>query len=396
MIYLAILFLLIILAIRYDVQGKTKYRDEWYMSILLLLILVAGLRWRFACDTVRYMHAFYYETPQIWDLTAEGFLKSGKPPLWILLNSIVKTLGGKFFVVQLIQAAIVDILFFKFFRKHSPYPFACVVLFFFWRYQYFNMQIMKAAVALSIIMYANDYMLEKKYKKWFLLIIIATGFHQSSVLMLITPFMLFLRLNRLGFFLLGFTYFVGMLLQSMLGDFLEMLEFAEGLSNRLEGHVENGTMAQTQNNINYYLFSIFPLLFYVVLSFMYVKLKCNEAKLLQFEPFIMMGFLMQMIQLNIHIFYRFTYIYHVYYIIFLVQFYMEYSRRSLRLSRCLAYTRSFIILIPFVACLLNANQQFTTINYNPYYTVIDRSTDRDRERYYKTVDDFPTFHKNEY
>ena len=253
-----------------------------------------------------------------------------------------------------------------------------------------------AAVALSIIMFANDYLLEKKYKKWFLLIIIATGFHQSSVLMLITPFMLFLRLNRLGVVLLGFTYFVGILLQSMLGDFLEMLEFAEGLSNRLEGHVENGSMAQTKNNINYYLFVIFPLILYVVLAHRYIKLKYRHAKILQFEPFIMMGFVMQMIQFNIHMFYRFTYIYHVYYIIFLVQFYMEYSRRSLRLSRGLAYTRSFIIMIPFVGFLLIAHKQFTELNYNPYCTVIDRSIGIERERYYKTVDDLPKFNKNEY
>lgn len=396
MIYLAILFLLIILAIRYDVQGKTKYRDEWYTSILLLLILLAGLRWRFAVDTIRYMHAFYYETPQIWDLTVEGFLRSGKPPLWILLNSVVKTLGGKFFVVQLIQATIVDTLFFKYFKKHSPYPFACVVLFFFWRYQYFNMLIMKAAAALSIIMFANDYLLEKKYKKWFLLIIIATGFHQSSILMLITPFMLFLRLNRLGVVLLGFTYFVGMLLQSKLGDFFEMLEFAEGLSNRLEGHIESGDMAQTQNNINYYIFGIFPLLFYVVLSFMYVKLKCKNAKLLQFEPFLMMGFVMQLVQLNIHIFYRFTYIYHVYYIIFLVHLFMEYSRSSFRLSKALAYTRTFAVMLPFVVSLYNSNKLFTELNYNPYCTVIDRGIGVERERYYKTVDDLPKFNKNEY
>ena len=170
--------------------------------MLVIFILLSGLRWRFAADTVRYMHNFYHNTPNIWDLTVETFLSSGTPPLWILLNSLVKSVGGRFFVVQIIQATIVDTLFFKFFKKHSSYPFACLVLFFFWRYQYFNMMIMKAAVALSIIMFANDYLLKKKYLKWFLLILIATGFHQSSILLLITPFVLRLRFNMFGLILL--------------------------------------------------------------------------------------------------------------------------------------------------------------------------------------------------
>ena len=131
MIYFVILCILVILAIRYDIQGKTKYRDQWYYAVLIILILVAGLRWRFATDTVRYMYMFYYNTPYVWNLTGERFLNASTPPLWLLLNSIVKSLGGRFFVVQLIQASIVDILFFKYFKKHSPYPFACVVLFFF-------------------------------------------------------------------------------------------------------------------------------------------------------------------------------------------------------------------------------------------------------------------------
>lgn len=96
MIYAVILFLLIILSVHYDIQGKTRYRDEWYNIILVIFILVAGLRWRFGVDTVRYMHNFYHATPYLQDFTVDRFIRSGQPPLWMVLNSVVKTLGGNF------------------------------------------------------------------------------------------------------------------------------------------------------------------------------------------------------------------------------------------------------------------------------------------------------------
>lgn len=396
MIYFVILCILVILAIRYDIQGKTKYRDQWYYAVLIILILVAGLRWRFATDTVRYMHAFYYATPYVWNLTGERFLNASTPPLWLLLNSIVKSLGGRFFVVQLIQASIVDILFFKYFKKHSPYPFVCVVLFFFWRYQYFNMMILKAATALSILMFSNDYLLEKKYMKWFILVIIAIGFHQSSALLLLAPLMLFLRFNKIGVAVLFGTYFVGMILQSMLGDFFEMLNFLDGVSNKLDNYMANEDFMGQTKNLNYFIVRIFPVIIYPVLSLIYVKCKCKDSHILRLEPFVMMGLVMQMMQFNIHIFYRFTYIFYVYYIIFITHFFIEFSRRSFRLEKALAYTRTFIVVFPFLACIYYAFLPFTTKYYNPYNSVIERSTDKDREKWYESLEDIPPLDKRKY
>lgn len=396
MIYLVVFFLLIILAVRYDIQGKTRYRDEWYLGLLVIFILLSGLRWRFAADTVRYMHNFYHNTPNIWDLTVETFLSSGTPPLWILLNSLVKSVGGRFFVVQIIQATIVDTLFFKFFKKHSSYPFACLVLFFFWRYQYFNMMIMKAAVALSIIMFANDYLLKKKYLKWFLLILIATGFHQSSILLLITPFVLRLRFNMFGVFVLLCTYFVGMILQSMLGDFFEMLEFAEGVSNKLDSYMEGDEFFTQTRNINYFIMVVFPVTIYPMLSLLYVKSKCKDTPILHLEPFVMLGLVFQVMQFNIHIFYRFTYICYVYYMIFMVHSFMDISQRSFNMEKSLSYIRAFVVFLPFIASIYITYKPFTSIDYNPYSSVIERSTDKEREDYYFSLEGFPRFAADEY
>ena len=163
MIYFVVLALLLILTVRYDINGKTEYRDQWYNGVLVILILIAGLRFRLGEDTINYIWMFYHDTPELPDFDIDVLLSSDQPPLWLLLNSLVKTLGGKFFVVQLIQATILNTLMLKYFKKHSTYPFACVLLYFYWRYQLFNMVVMKAALALSVVLFANDFFLEKKY-----------------------------------------------------------------------------------------------------------------------------------------------------------------------------------------------------------------------------------------
>ena len=61
MIYFVVLLLLLILTVRYDINGKTEYRDQWYNAVLVILILIAGLRFRLGVDTVNYIYMFYHD-----------------------------------------------------------------------------------------------------------------------------------------------------------------------------------------------------------------------------------------------------------------------------------------------------------------------------------------------
>lgn len=381
MLYFIILFFLLLLSVRYDINGKTKYRDQWYNIVLAILILVAGLRFRLGEDTINYIYYFYYETPNVWDIDTDTFLMSDQPPLWILLNSIVKTLGGRFFIVQLIQAAIVNTLILRYFKKHSIYPFACTALFFFWRYQWFTMVVMKAAIALAIILYANDYFLEKKYKKGLLLLLIATGFHQSSIALAIVPFLTFVRFNMLGVIMLVGAFFVGAFLQSQLGDVFAMMEFAEGVSQKLDAYMDSGYMTQ-DHNINYFILQIFPLIIYPILSIIYLKRNCRESQVLRLEPFVMIALMFQMMQISINVMYRYIYALSPYYIIFIIQYFIDFSKKSLMLNKTLAFVRTFLIILPLLASFAYLWRPFTHPGFNSYSSVVERSFDKNREKYY--------------
>lgn len=380
MIYFAVLFLLVILAIRYDINEKTKYRDPWYLAVLVILILIAGLRFRVGEDTPVYIHQFYHTAPDLWNISIDTFLTNGDPPLWLMLVSIIKTIGGKFFWVQIIQASIVNILILRYFKKHSSYPFACVAVYFLWRYLWYNTVVMKSAIALSILLFANDYFLEKKHKKGILLVLLATGFHQSSIVMLMTPFFLFLRLNMFGLTLLLFSYFAGAFLQSQLGGVFEMMEFAEGMSNKLDNYMDSSAMSQA-HNLNYMIVRILPILVYPIIFLIYIKKNSKESNLLKLEPFLMMGLLFQIMQLNINIFYRFVSIYSAYFILFTAEFFVLLSKNSIMLKRSLAYAKSLIIIFPLLFSFAYS-YPFTRYDFYPYSSIVDRSVYKAREDVY--------------
>ena len=145
LIYIVVTVLLLYLSYYYDISGKRVGRDGWYNAVLVFLILIAGLRWRVGTDTIAYLARFYHIYP-----TLENFAISeyglGQDPFYALINVIVKTLGGRFYMVQIIQATIVNVLVFKYIKRHSKYIFTCVLFYFFINYLNYNMETMRGSI----------------------------------------------------------------------------------------------------------------------------------------------------------------------------------------------------------------------------------------------------------
>ena len=183
------------------IVNNKKNRTLSYNFVLVILIFISGLRWRIGTDTIGTLTQFYYYTPKL-----ENFFKwesfGVHAVLWKFFMSFFFTFGGRFYLVQLFQAIIVNALIFKYFKKHSKYIFTCVFLYFIWMYTTYNKEEMKASLSVVFMLYANDYILDKKYKKSLMLSVLACLFHFSTILLIFTPLFLFLRINKISIFLL--------------------------------------------------------------------------------------------------------------------------------------------------------------------------------------------------
>ncbi len=375
MIYLFVAILIVIFIIRYDINSKSKNKDLCYVIILILFIFVAGFRWRLGSDTPTYLAIYYHNTPKLNEFFNDVSITS---PLWGFINSIVFTLGGRFFIVQLIQASFVNSLYFLYIRKHSKYIFSCVLIYYVWMYTNQNMEIMKAAMSIVVCLFGNDYIIEKKWAKGFLLYFVGCLFHITAIFMFINPFILFLRHNKpvflFAFFAMAFV--LSFLLHARLGDYAILMEMDGEIGNKIDTYANSEEYGAVDHNYNYFIYNIFPFFVYSFVSvFILLKMKSENIK---FEPFLYLGLMYMVLMWNVHIFYRFVQFYRIYYVLFFVETLYILANKSYFLSRGLSLVRAVLLFIPifYYMSLYNITRKEM---YYPYSSVIGKSINKERE-----------------
>lgn len=382
--YLVVFLLLVLLSFRYDINEKTKYGEFGYYLALTGIVLLAGLRYRLGVDTTAYMYGFYHLVPVLPDFFKDEDYMS--EPGFYLLCSLVKTLGGKFYIVQLLHAAFVCGLLFRFFKNHSKYVFTCILLFYIWDFTSCLMETMRASMAVVICLYGNEFFIKKKLLKGFSLYAIAFLFHNSSVLLLITPLLLFLRLkfNMMGLLVIFFAVIIGKVIQDQLEDLFLLFNLDTNFSDKAIGYVNDDHYASNvKHNIFYYIVNIGSYLFYLFISFFIIKRNRN-GDLLNLQPFIIIGLMFISLKDNSSIFYRYVEFFIPYFILYFVELFIGGVKSFPNLGRGVCVLRTFILFIPLFYIIMG---RYNTgiVRYYPYSSVIERSISVERETDYKKL-----------
>lgn len=387
MIYIVVIILLLCLSLRYDINGRTKYRDHWYFVIMVSFILIAGLRWRLGVDTPNSLFRFYNTIPTLPNLTLEH-LSIGNKPFWYLLNSFILTIGGRFYLVQLIQSAFVNILLFRYIKKHSQFIFTCVLIYFLTVYYGMNMDAMKAANSIVICFYANDYWLEKKWGKAYLLWFIAVLFHVQALLLVVTPLLLFARFDLKGLIFILVAFMVGFTMQIFIGDYLELVEAFgdDAIIDKANGYAEADQFIDQEKSFLRIFTGVLVPIIYAIICVLYVKNKCSESSLNRFEPFLLIFLACSVIQLNVQIFYRFKNYYWIYVILYLSQTTVCMIKKPKNISFRLAYTKAMLFFAVFVLSFLLFFYPKYYSWFYPYSSVIEKKIDPNREQSYSRYD----------
>ena len=88
----------------------------------------------------------------------------------------------------MIQAVIVNSVFFHFFRKYCPqYYFSAILLYFVGYYCYFNMEILREILCICILMLITSWLLDKKWLLYYAGCAVAIYIHYSAAIMLVFP-----------------------------------------------------------------------------------------------------------------------------------------------------------------------------------------------------------------
>lgn len=401
MIYFVIIFLLLLLSVHYDINEKTKNKDIWYNTMLVVFILVAGLRWRIGLDTTNYLGAFYHEYPTLKHFSFEEY-GIAQSPLYILINSLVKSLGGRFYVVQIIQAAFVNTLIFKYIKKHSPYIFTCLFFYAISCYTTYNMETMRASMGVVVCFFANDYVLEKKWWKAYALFIIAFLFHAEVIVMFILPLFFFLRFNIIGILFLITSFFVGKILASWLQDYLFLFEEAGTIQDKISSVTESDEWGVGSEGGLIYIVLLMVIPFVLVIfSLLYVKKHKPNSDLLKMEPFILIGFAFLLIQYNFLIAYRYVDIFKFYFIFYYSELWVNITTRTKYLERSFSIARTFVMFFPLLFSILYPkyiSKKSDGYRYIPYNTIFERKINEKQQLKFNEGETVEYYHinRNEY
>lgn len=194
MLYLSIGIYFLVLAYYYDFASRKYQGQNFHINIcLLILILLAGLRYRMAPDSVAYMSNFNLDMVPLSELQMSTF-DSKYQPLWLLLNSFCKSFGN-YLLFQMLCAAILNYSVVSFFRNSTDKVFTCLVFYYFLCYFYFSMEILRESLAVAMFLFAVIKFDRRKYFQCTLFYLAAFLFHTFAAVLIVTPIVMSNRIS---------------------------------------------------------------------------------------------------------------------------------------------------------------------------------------------------------
>ncbi|WP_338587934.1 EpsG family protein [Clostridium baratii] len=163
---------------------NTKKINFFDYVLLLFLILVCGLRENVGTDYNLYK--FYYS-----NINQNSRFELGFKDMIIFSNN----LGLSYNTFLLIVSAITMCLFYFLIKKYSRKPASSIFYFVVLGYYAYSFNIIRQMLAISISLFGIKYIKEKKFIRYLVVILIASIFHSTALIMIPVYFLLKLKNN---------------------------------------------------------------------------------------------------------------------------------------------------------------------------------------------------------
>lgn len=389
MIYLFLLILLLYFSYRYDYRCKIDYFNASYYLILFLFIALAGFRYRIGVDTIRYESYAEY-IPIISNITYYDYILIGYEPLFLLLSSFARTISNHFWVMQLLQATLVNVVFFRFVKNNSKNPFFAILVYYIFLYLNFTCEVMRESCAVSMFLLGWEYLKQDKWVKFSLFCILAIGFHISAIVLLIIPIFNFfglwdiIHINKKTIILLIAIFFIGTVLQQYIFDYLITLN-VDILSTKALSY-SNTKLSGSTFNIIGIISTIIRNSFFPFIAALYLK-KHNQLEH-KWEIMIFLSICVTVLTIPVSLLYRYNNYFFPFAIIILSN--VIYTRNivlkkvTLKVS---SYIVWFLILFPMFFFQFKVytgevgkNSRYKNyMRYYPYSSVVTKEIDKNRE-----------------
>lgn len=203
-IYLVILVFTLLGVFLFDLSKRKQGQKAFYNFILVCVVLISSFAYHIGGDCANYQYFFENITPKLTDLTFSYLSYNDRyQPGFLLFLSLCKSIIPSFYFFKFVYACLLNITVFNFFSRYAKYPFLAVFFYIILEGFYFNFEILREGIALTIFLWAYPFIAEKKWIRFYILSIFAILFHISAVIILFVPFLQLLKVGRLSTFLIS-------------------------------------------------------------------------------------------------------------------------------------------------------------------------------------------------
>lgn len=388
-IFIGLLFFAFSLIFDFGNNIKPNQKKIAFYISLVILIFFMGLRYRIGLDTNRYESFFYTSIPLLNETERLLFFSSIIDPGFLLLESFVKTLFGDFVYVQIAQSLIVNTLILFYFKRHTKYIFTCIFFYYIWRYIPFTTEEMRAAIAISIFLYAYDFIISQKNTFAILLALLAFSFHSSTIVLIPTLFLFkFLKFNKTGAILFISALIIVLTAQSLFAYCLQFLNFTSVIETRTTRLTDNDLMGQVLN-IKGILATLLVYCPGTIVAITFLKRNAPTSQIMTYQGIILLGLICIWTSFYIGIFYRISRFFDLYFVILFAEYIGIKTDVDLFISNKKPFIQ-YLYFVPFLFFALSTYQgevKNTDLRVlsriYPYETVFTKKLDYDRERLFR-------------
>ncbi len=185
--YIVVLIILVFPLIHYRRHQASEKNSKYFYLEFIVMACLMGFRYRVGGDSIRYENLYLYQSSLTELATASNWWSDGYQPLWTLLSAICKSISDEFWVFQICQAFIVNGIVFYCANRYCKYRYTFVLVYFLTYYLYFNAEIMREALAVSVFMFSFKYLVSHRYGKYYIFCLIAFMFHASAFILFFLP-----------------------------------------------------------------------------------------------------------------------------------------------------------------------------------------------------------------
>ena len=192
MVYLIPLSLTVFGAYYFDIKKNKRGERILYNFLFIYLVFLIGFRFEVGGDTLMYMQDYIWRVDITeWQFSWTDYYE----PLYTLLCALSKTVGDDFVYFQLLHIIILNSCLFYFISKSTEYRFSALFFCFIYYYLYFSTEILRESLAIFVFVLNYKNYEEGNWFKYYCGVCIAILFHISAVILIVFPFVKWLRFN---------------------------------------------------------------------------------------------------------------------------------------------------------------------------------------------------------